>query len=122
MGGTPLFTIQTVLRGQYSCLGEGTMGASHLTDGAGRHTNVTWIHCSHFIQCIAMKKRSHKEWRHLIRAEFKGKGGNRHCSATCPIWFISYDVAILSSDTSTSTLGGGESRFSHQQCSRGRVD
>jgi len=33
---------------------------------------------------MPIKKRSHKGWRGLIRAELKGKGRNRHCSATCP--------------------------------------
>jgi hypothetical protein len=53
---------------------------------------------------MSIKKRSHKEWRDLIRVEFNGKGGNRHCSAICPICLISYDVDILSSDPSTRAL------------------
>jgi len=55
-----------------------------------------------------MKKRSHREWRDLIRVEFKGKGSNRHCSATCPICRISYDVDILSSDISARALALGK--------------
>jgi hypothetical protein len=55
-----------------------------------------------------MKKCSHKEWRDLIRVEFKGKGRNRHCSATCPICLISYDVDILSSDASARALAVGK--------------
>ena len=55
-----------------------------------------------------MKKRSHKQWRELIRAEFKGKGRNRHCSATCPICLITYDVDILSSDASARALAVGK--------------
>jgi hypothetical protein len=51
-----------------------------------------------------MKKLSHKEWRDLVRVEFKGKGRNRHCSAICPICLISYDVDILSSDASAHKL------------------
>jgi hypothetical protein len=54
------------------------------------------------------EKRSRKEWRHLIRAELKGKGRNRHCSATCPICLISYDVDILSNDASTHALAVGK--------------
>ena len=57
---------------------------------------------------MSIKKRSHKEWRGLIRPEFKGKGGNRYCTATCPICFISYDVDILSSDASTGALAVGK--------------
>jgi len=57
---------------------------------------------------MSIKKRSHKEWRGLIRPEFKGKGRNRHCSATCPICLISYDVDILSSDASTHALAVGK--------------
>ena len=55
-----------------------------------------------------MKKRSHKQWRDLIRVEFKGRGRNRHCSATCPVCFISYDVEILSSDASARALAVGK--------------
>jgi hypothetical protein len=55
-----------------------------------------------------MKKRSHKEWRNLIRIEFKGKGRNRYCSAICPICLIGYDVDILSSDASTRRLAVGK--------------
>ena len=54
------------------------------------------------------KKRSHKEWRDLIRVEFQGKGGNRHCSATCPICLLSYDVDILSNDVSARKLAIGK--------------
>jgi len=54
------------------------------------------------------EKRSRKEWRHLIRAELKGKGRNRYCSATCPVCLISYDVDILSSDASTHALAVGK--------------
>jgi hypothetical protein len=54
------------------------------------------------------EKRSHKEWRDLIRAELKGQGGNRQCSATCPICLVSYDVDILSSDASTRALAVGK--------------
>jgi hypothetical protein len=57
---------------------------------------------------MSIKKRSHKKWRDLIRPEFKGKGGNRQCSATCPICLISYDVDILSSDASTGALAVGK--------------
>jgi len=53
---------------------------------------------------MSIKKRSHKEWRDLIRIEFKGKGGNRHCSATCPICLVNYDGDILSSDVSARKL------------------
>jgi hypothetical protein len=53
---------------------------------------------------MSIKKRSRKEWRDLIRAELKGKGRNRYCTATCPICLISYDVDMLSSDVSTSAL------------------
>ena len=59
--------------------------------------------CSH-----VDKNRSHKEWRALISAELKGKGRNRHCSATCPICLISYDVGILSNDISTRALAVGK--------------
>jgi len=55
-----------------------------------------------------MKKRSHKQWRDLIRVEFKGRGRNRHCSATCPVCFITYDVEILSSDASARALAVGK--------------
>ena len=55
-----------------------------------------------------MKKRSHKEWRDLVRVEFKGKGRNRHCSTTCPICLISYDVDVLSSDASARALAVGK--------------
>jgi hypothetical protein len=55
-----------------------------------------------------LKKRSHQEWRELIRAELKGKGRNRHCSATCPICLISYDVEVLSNDISTCALAVGK--------------
>jgi hypothetical protein len=55
-----------------------------------------------------MKKRSRKEWRDLIRIEFKGRGKNRHCSATCPICLISYDVEIPSSEASARTLAVGK--------------
>jgi hypothetical protein len=54
-----------------------------------------------------MRKRSHREWRDLIRAELKGKGRNLHCTATCPICLISYDVDILSSDASARALAIG---------------
>jgi hypothetical protein len=57
---------------------------------------------------MAMKKRSRKEWRALIRTELKSKGRNRHCSATCPICLISYDVEDLSSDVSARTLAVGK--------------
>ncbi len=57
---------------------------------------------------MPIKKRSHKGWRGLIRAELKGKGRNRHCSATCPICLISYDVEVLSSDASTRALAVGK--------------
>jgi hypothetical protein len=49
-------------------------------------------------------KLSHKEWRDLILAEFKGKGRGRYYSAICPICLISYDVDILSSDASARAL------------------
>jgi hypothetical protein len=54
------------------------------------------------------KKHSLKEWRHLIRAELKGKGRNRQCTATCPICDIGYDVDILGSDVSTRALAVGK--------------
>jgi hypothetical protein len=57
---------------------------------------------------MPIRRRSHKEWRGLIRAEFKGKGRNRHCVAICPICLISYDVDILSSDASTRALAVGK--------------
>ena len=57
---------------------------------------------------MSIKKRSHKEWRDLIRAELKGEGRNRHCSASCPICHISYDVDILSSDASARALAVGK--------------
>jgi hypothetical protein len=57
---------------------------------------------------MSLEKRLHKEWRDLIRPEFKGKGGNRQCTATCPICLISYDVDILSSDASARTLAVGK--------------
>jgi len=57
---------------------------------------------------MSIKKRSRKEWRGLIRTEFKGKGRNRHCSATCPICLISYDVDILSSELSSRALAVGK--------------
>jgi hypothetical protein len=57
---------------------------------------------------MSIKKRSRKESRDLTRAELKGKGRNRHCSATCPICLISYDVEILSSDASTRALAVGK--------------
>jgi len=57
---------------------------------------------------MAIRKRSRKEWRNLIHAEFKGQGRNRDCSATCPICFISYDVDILSSDASTRASAVGK--------------
>jgi hypothetical protein len=57
---------------------------------------------------MSIKKRSRKEWRDLIRAELKGKGRNRHCSATCPICLITYDVDILSSDASATALAVGK--------------
>ena len=57
---------------------------------------------------MSIKKHSHKEWRDLIRIEFKGKGGNRHCSATCPICLISYDVDIHSSEFSARKLAIGK--------------
>jgi len=56
----------------------------------------------------SMKRRSRKEWRNLICAEFKGKDRNRQCSATCPVCFISYDVDILGSDVSTRALAVGK--------------
>jgi hypothetical protein len=52
-----------------------------------------------------MKKRSLKEWRDLIR--IKGRGGNRNCSATCPICHITYDVQALSG-TSARELAVGK--------------
>jgi hypothetical protein len=55
-----------------------------------------------------MKKRARKEWRDLIRIEFKGRGRSRHCSATCPICLISYDVEIPSSDASAHALAVGK--------------
>jgi len=55
-----------------------------------------------------MKKRSRKEWRDLIRIEFKGRGRNRHCSATCPICRVSYDVETLSSEVSARALAVGK--------------
>jgi hypothetical protein len=55
-----------------------------------------------------MKKRSRKEWRELIRTEFKGKDRNRHCSATCPICLVSYDVDLLSSELSARALAVGK--------------
>jgi hypothetical protein len=57
---------------------------------------------------MSIKKRSHKEWRNLIRAEFKGKGRNRHCTATCPVCLVSYDVDILSSEPATRALALGK--------------
>lgn len=57
---------------------------------------------------MALKKRSHKEWRGLIRTDLKGVGGNRYCTATCPICLISYDVEILSNDISTCALAMGK--------------
>ena len=57
---------------------------------------------------MAIEKRSHKEWRSLIRSDFKGVGGNRYCTATCPVCLISYDVEILSSDASTRALAVGK--------------
>jgi hypothetical protein len=45
-------------------------------------------------------KLSHIEWRDMILAQPKGKGRGRYYSAICPICLISYDVDILSSDTS----------------------
>jgi hypothetical protein len=57
---------------------------------------------------MSIKKRSRKEWRELIRVELKGKGRNRHCSAICPICFISYDVEALSSDVSARALAVGK--------------
>jgi hypothetical protein len=57
---------------------------------------------------MSIKKRSQKEWRDLIRAEFKGKGRNRHCTATCPVCLVSYDVDILSSDPATRALAVGK--------------
>jgi len=57
---------------------------------------------------MSMKKRSHKEWRDLIRIEFNGKGTNRQCSAICPICLISYDVEVLSSDISSRALALGK--------------
>lgn len=56
---------------------------------------------------MRIEKRSHKEWRDLIRVELKGKGGNRYCTATCPICLISYDVDGLSSDVSACALAVG---------------
>jgi hypothetical protein len=55
-----------------------------------------------------MKRHSRKEWRDLTRVEFKGRGRNRHCSATCPICLVSYDVEILSSDASAHSLAVGK--------------
>jgi hypothetical protein len=54
------------------------------------------------------EKRSRKEWRHLIRAELKGKGRNQQCTATCPICLISYDVDILGSEVSARALTVGK--------------
>jgi len=54
------------------------------------------------------KKRSHKEWRDLIRTELRGKGRNRQCTATCPICLISYDVDILGRESSARTLAVGK--------------
>jgi len=54
------------------------------------------------------KKRSRKEWRHLIRAELKGKGRNRQCTATCPICLVSYDVDMLGTDASARALAVGK--------------
>jgi len=45
-------------------------------------------------------KLSPKEWRDLILAERKGKGGDRYYSAICPICLICYDVDILGTDAS----------------------
>ena len=53
-------------------------------------------------------KLSPKEWRGLIRAEFKGRGRDRCCAAICPICLISYDVEILSSDISSRALALGK--------------
>jgi len=71
---------------------------------------------------MSMKKRSHKEWRDLIRAELKGKGRNRHCSAICPICLISYDVDILSSDASARALAVGKVASHINSAHQGRVD
>jgi len=49
-------------------------------------------------------KLSHKEWRDLILVEPKGKGRSRYYSAIWPICLISYDVDILSADTSARTF------------------
>jgi hypothetical protein len=57
---------------------------------------------------MSVKKRSRKEWRELIRTEFKGKGRNRHCSGTCPICLVSYDVDLLSSEPSARKLAVGK--------------
>jgi hypothetical protein len=57
---------------------------------------------------MSMKKRSHKEWRALIRAERKGEGRDRYCTATCPICLISFNVNNLSSDASARTLAVGK--------------
>lgn len=57
---------------------------------------------------MPIKKRSHQEWRELIRVELKGKGRNRHCSAICPICLISYDVEALSSHVSARALAVGK--------------
>ena len=57
---------------------------------------------------MSINKRSRKEWQDLIRAELKGKGGNRQCSATCPICLIRYDVQDLSSDAFARTLAVGK--------------
>ena len=57
---------------------------------------------------MSIEKRSHREWLDLIRAELKGKGRNRQCTATCPICLISYDVDMLSSDVSTCALAVGK--------------
>jgi len=68
---------------------------------------------------MSMKKRSHKEWRDLIRAELKGKGRNRHCSAICP---ISYDVDFLGSDASARALAVGKVASHINSAHQGRVD
>jgi hypothetical protein len=37
----------------------------------------------------------------------QGQRQNRHCSATCPICLVSYDVEILGSDASARALAVG---------------
>jgi len=101
MAGMLRLFIQTlVLQGQFFPVISGKLR---------RISSALW--CSNLIYAT-MKKHSREEWRNLIRAEFKGKGTNRYCSATCPICHISYDVEALSSDVSTRALAAGKV-FSH---------